>query len=754
MRSLFLLRGAPGAGKSTWIKQNGLEPYTLSADDIRCMKAGLVYTLSGKRQIPNNYENTVWKMLMELLEDRMDRGEMVVVDATHYRAALLTAYKKLITKYRYRAYVVDFTDVPLETALKQNSMRASYKIVPPEVIQKMYEVFRSDYKEVSTRFKVISREEALHIMHSSLLFDYDEYEKVVIFGDIHGCYTPLEKYFADHPMRNDTAYIFLGDYLDRGIQNKEVLEFLLKVKDEPNVLLLEGNHERWLRMYAEGDYLKPLTAEEKAMLRPYVDKSFYTERRRKEIRNSGFLRDTLPQIESIPKKDLRNLCRRMGQMAYFTFGGNDYFVTHGGTPMLPSLFVPAEQYIDGVGKYEDVDALYEAWLRNTDETKIMVHGHRNIFHYPAQMNERCYNLCSDIEYGGALRIMEISDYGINILQYDNPVYDEKLKAQRAKERVDETNMKTVPEDLLEQMEATNLIIKKEFPNGIASYNFTRKAFEEGYWNHLTCTARGLFVKDGKVVARSYNKFFNWGERETTTSRSLQDKMRFPVTAYKKENGFLALVSHFEDKLLVCSKSSITGPYVDYIKIHLGALGKATQDKMLAYAKEHDCTFVFECVDPLRDPHIVRYNSPHFVLLDIVKNDLKYEALPYEDMIAVAKEIGLEHKEKTCVFYNWKELYQFKKWLDVADVGKPFIEGYVLEDRNGLKVKLKTATYRWWKGKRSILDSMKAGHTVKPVYNGAYDIRLFALMNRLKESGELDRMNILDLQDRFAKECIY
>ena len=37
MRRLVLLRGIPGAGKSTWVKKNGLEKFTLSSDNIRLM---------------------------------------------------------------------------------------------------------------------------------------------------------------------------------------------------------------------------------------------------------------------------------------------------------------------------------------------------------------------------------------------------------------------------------------------------------------------------------------------------------------------------------------------------------------------------------------------------------------------------------------------------------------------------------------------------------------------------------------------
>ena len=138
MRTLFLLRGAPGAGKSTWVRQNGLEPYTLCADTIRQMIAGLDYNMEGEAVIPQSHDTAVWKLLFKLLEDRMARGEFIIVDATHYRAAMLQAYKKLISRYRYRPYVIDFTEVPEDLALARNRMRESYKFVPPKVIDKMY----------------------------------------------------------------------------------------------------------------------------------------------------------------------------------------------------------------------------------------------------------------------------------------------------------------------------------------------------------------------------------------------------------------------------------------------------------------------------------------------------------------------------------------------------------------------------------------------------------------------------------------
>lgn len=39
MRKLIVTLGAPGSGKSYWIKQNDLGPYTIEVDNIRMLYA-------------------------------------------------------------------------------------------------------------------------------------------------------------------------------------------------------------------------------------------------------------------------------------------------------------------------------------------------------------------------------------------------------------------------------------------------------------------------------------------------------------------------------------------------------------------------------------------------------------------------------------------------------------------------------------------------------------------------------------------
>ena len=51
MRLLMLFRGAPGCGKSTFIKDMGWEPYTISPDNIRMMMSSLQMQPDGRRGI-------------------------------------------------------------------------------------------------------------------------------------------------------------------------------------------------------------------------------------------------------------------------------------------------------------------------------------------------------------------------------------------------------------------------------------------------------------------------------------------------------------------------------------------------------------------------------------------------------------------------------------------------------------------------------------------------------------------------------
>lgn len=680
MRSLVILRGCPGSGKSTWVKNNHLENYTLCADDLRMlMESPIMVETEQRTAISQKNDKYVWELLFELLEKRMSRGEFVIVDATHSRSSDFSRYNSLCERYRYRRYYVDFTDVPIEVCKERNLNRELYKRVPESVIEKMYARFQTQGK--TSGWVEVSKDNFLNDVGVKL-FDMNDYNKIHIFGDIHGCLNPLKTYFENEPYNDNDFYIFCGDYFDRGLQNKETLEFLMHLSEKKNVLLLEGNHERWLNYYANDEI--------------------------EEIKSKTFLHKTMPEILELDKKDLRAFYRRIGQMAYFKFDDKKYLVTHGGLSYMPSdlILVATDQMIHGVGDYNvNID---EVWRSNFYDT-IQVHGHRNTFDID-DIDEISYNLEGKVEFGGHLKVLRLEHGYPPIMTYiKNDYFGEPEEVNEYSECRTKLNM-----PMVEQLRLTKDIVEKDLGNNISSFNFTRDVFFSKRWNNLTCKARGLFVdtEKDKVVARGYEKFFNINEVSSTKLEHLLVKFKDnKITCYKKENGFLGILSYVNGELFFAQKRTNDGEFSAYFKA-LFDKSNIDREKLIEYLKENDVSLTFEVIDIENDPHIIKYNKSKVVLLDIIHNDYEFKKEPYEEVVRLSKEIGCECKS---IYKEFSNVREFHRWYldntDEEDLSKEDIEGVVIEC-NGIMTKLKFPYYNFWKSMRRLKEQVLHKHNVK------------------------------------------
>lgn len=77
-------------------------------------------------------------------------------------------------------------------------------------------------------------------------------ERIFAVGDIHGSYRKLVELMDRLPMdRERDTLVFLGDYINRGPQSREVLDYLIALRDRvPRSVFLMGNHEYALLDYA------------------------------------------------------------------------------------------------------------------------------------------------------------------------------------------------------------------------------------------------------------------------------------------------------------------------------------------------------------------------------------------------------------------------------------------------------------------------------------------------------------------------
>lgn len=718
MKNLVLLRGAPGSGKSTFIKNNGLSDWTVCVDDIRILFQSPVTTIYGGKEISQKNDNKVWDFLYTIVEERMKRGEFVIIDATHSRSQWLTKYRELVERYRYRVFAVEFMP-PLEQVLFQNSSRPVLKQVPEEYIKKSYEFIKTD--KLQGWIKTISQEDFIDMFSPMKTFDFNNYNKIHHIGDLHGCYEPFKEYYdLVGGLKDDEMWIFVGDYIDRGIQNGKLLRFLIEnFMGKKNVLFLEGNHEKWLRYWSHGE----------------VD----------NIRSKEFVYKTAPDIsrENIEMGQIREFTRRLAQIAWYEFDDKKVFVNHSGHPLPPAILTTSDEYINGVGKYEDILSVQNTWNKHTSENCYQVHGHRNMEKNPI-VNGRCFNLTEDIEIGGNLRVATLDKDGWCEYLLKNTIFRENQK-----EIPELKNAEDKP--IIQKLIDDKNVVKKNLGNGVVSFNFSRDVFYDKKWNDVTTKARGLFVNIniGKVVARSWEKFFNIEERDETKYTSLKRSMTFPAIVYKKENGFLGLIGYNpeNDELFISSKSTNDGEFVEYFK-EVISYTNLNLDVAKDICKHYGVTLVFEVIHPEKDAHIIEYDKKSLFLLSATKNEFEYSSLPYSEMIQFSKALGVSVKEKIITLNNWMEFSDWyaqiennyeHKWLE------EYVEGYVVESSNGFMFKIKTEYYKFWKKMRTVSEKLAKGQ----LYNTSWlqspeEVRTYAKIKDLGRSN-LEGKSIIQIR---------
>ncbi len=696
MRRLVLTRGHQGTGKTTFLRQFGLGGYRLSADDLRQLYASPVMTPHGRMGASHEQEKRVWSTLFEILDERMARGELVCVDATHRAAKDFKRYLELAERHRYRIACVDFTRIPLEEALLSNERRDSYAVVPESVVRRTYEACLAG--EVPAGVHVIpwrasrGHIDDLRVWLNEPIRDLSQWQRVVCVGDLQGCFTPLREYLGDVGLRDDSFYVFVGDLCDRGPENDAVVRFAMDAIQRPNVAILWGNHETHLHRWAKGI---PGRSEE-------------------------FAERTRPQLEAagITAGDVDALCDQLLDCLLFQWHDERVLVTHAGMPTVPKHpeRIATRQYSHGTGAYADPIDARLAEHAPADWTQI--HGHRNVLHLPPLAAPRSYNLEGEVEHGGQLRTVELDARGFTVVEIDNRVFKPLVERVRDKTA---RNTRAQPDWLApepprlrpEQLAALrDHPLVRERPSAsrphLSSFNFTRDAFIEAAWDDLTTRARGLFVNPGtgEVVARAYDKFFNVGERPETTEAALERDLVFPVDAWLKENGYLGILGYdaVRDDLLFASKASPDNEFAGWFEAAARATwSAATLERVRRFLRDAHASMVFEVVDPERDPHIIEYDAPRLILLDVIHRSLDFARLPYDRLQRLCKSFGLEPKRRAA---RLRDFGAFSGWLRAVRAPDyryegAHVEGFVLEDQRGFLTKLKLDYYAFWKRMRGL-----------------------------------------------------
>lgn len=723
MRKLYVTRGIPGSGKSTLLRTAGLEPYTLSPDTLRLAMSAPVLDEHGNSSISAAQDRRVWELLRELLEERMERGETIAIDATHTTSRYYNEYAQLAYRHRYETYIIDLSKVPLAQAKSQNQQREDFRIVGEHALTDMHaRLQKLPYPKGWTALKTAEEIEK-SLIHPIL--DFSEYRTVHHIGDIQGCFTPLKQYFERFPLCDDEAFVFIGDLLDRGRENDRVLDFVSReLAGRPNVYFVEGNHDLYIWQWLHG---WPVKTRE------------FNGRTRRQL-----------EAANLEKKAIRLLLRSMTPALHYRHGNKEVLVTHAGLSTLPSKLglVSARQCIRGVGAYEQVGEIDDAFVRTTPKNIFQIHGHRNRQNYPVQYNERCFNLEGKVEFGGALRTVQLNGVKFTPVEIANEV------KQLAPFNPDNTT-------LLRELRNNRLISERTLPENISSFHYRPEVLFKHKWSKQTVTTRGLFLNTltNEIVIRAYDKFFNLGETRQTEYESLRENLRFPVKVWVKENGYLGLVGYDSTAgdLVFASKTTTEGEFAMWFRelFESQYLQRAeARQNLIHYLDSHQATLVCEVLLPNHDPHIIRYNQDKIVLLELIKRQRQYEALPEPEHLQIAHMLGMPRKKKAAVLKDWaafESWYQAVQGMDFTFEGNP-IEGFVLEDDSGWHVKLKLDYYTFWKQMRNSLEALKKGKAAKIPSHCSYPEEAARFMEYMQSLPleKLQALTIIDLRRMYLE----
>lgn len=381
MRKLFLLQGAPGSGKSTFIEQHRLGPWTISSDTLRLLFRSPELHSNGHLTISCSEDREVWRSLHTMVATRLSKGDLTIVDATHTRPSEINAYHDVAMREGYETFLVTWRDQPLGDVLAKNAARDRLRWVPEPAVREAYA--RVNNCLIPDWVKVITPAEFSRAICDPAI-DASAYERIHVLGALRGHADALESYFANG-LVPDELYVFVGDNFLGGNAAAHVFLRLLEWSQLPNVRICQARSDRYLDAWSKGA--------------------------KDESTRFDTLTGSQLSAAGISSIQARRLLGSLSDAVLIHWQGRRVLITHAGLPSMPEpdrlAFVPSHQMIEGVGGPDlDIDAQFAL---HAPEDAIQIHGLRNVAEHPTAAAHNSFNLHSSDE--ARLRVVVLASDG-------------------------------------------------------------------------------------------------------------------------------------------------------------------------------------------------------------------------------------------------------------------------------------------------------------------------------------------------------
>ena len=139
-KTIWLLSGLPGSGKSTWARQKITEN-----GGVWCSRDEVRFSIVKEDEEYFSHENEVFNTWIKQINEALENPEVenVYIDATHLNDKSRNKVLNRLTKNIDIEKIINVLFLtPLETCLERNKQRSGRAVVPEEVIRNMAKTFQ------------------------------------------------------------------------------------------------------------------------------------------------------------------------------------------------------------------------------------------------------------------------------------------------------------------------------------------------------------------------------------------------------------------------------------------------------------------------------------------------------------------------------------------------------------------------------------------------------------------------------------
>lgn len=687
MRTLLLFRGAPGCGKTRYTKQHELKPFTVSREMALYHFGGPRLTPSGKWSLPDVPEESVHKLMLDLVETRMKYGEFIVVDDCNVHIKSIESYNDLAKAHGYEVYLIDMTDVSMNDCLYNIKQGYSYidgiqyvtgtQHIYETAVRDAYDVF-SKYEDIPSNIHVLSsdtdvKDLLLHIWFKHL----DGYRTIHHIGDLSGHFDALEQYLIrttydtvlsvfPEPLsltNDDDYYIFMGNYIGDGPDNDKIVRLLSELSKQPNVAIIESEDIQWLRSYA-------LTEDD--------------------------THQDIMQSLTCDKETILKLCNAAVPALCYKYDGKQVIVTHGGISNFSMNFgfIPANQCVYGVGNNTFDMSL--SFCKQKPSYIYQIHAHRSEQGWPelidATQSSNYYNLYSSPGDTEFLQLVE-----------EDKSFHRKLKPV---------------DDVQSESPSTQLSLKAiEDQLDISQYLPVYYCVGFRKCSHLFYTYTGVdhasmrrFCIDPdthQLVGRGYDV-----PADLTEDNISDVQFVFPLEVWNDYDGDNCVVgynSSIDDLVIFEEQTPLDYEYDDgntkRQKLENLLSMRNRKEILKEYLKEHNCSAVFNLRYLEHPQNLISTTYTNLTLVALVSNSSISQELDIKEVEQLASDLScrcIDRFETSHLQEGFVEITSLKELKSfIAKVNSTYADpfddnirrGFMLKDQRGYRFRIETPAYK-------------------------------------------------------------